>query len=266
MNDVLEFLQNITLVDWVLFAIFVLFAIIGFIRGGAKILIHSIWLIIGFIISSIFYQDLVNLGLFNFANTDEKTTYLISFLAILLLFIILKLIIYKLLKVIAKIHGPCPLNRFIAMVIGLGFAVVFSWYITMDISSFEVIYRIITNDFMRIFLSFLMVFTLVLVLTLSIAKLLHIKVGIDRPCPLLVALQPLDGILNAKNINSSLNNFEGVIFSLLQAIIFIISLIIINNHIEFIQLDYTGLLEQIKNWADFIQNILSDYLLFINKI
>jgi uncharacterized membrane protein required for colicin V production len=266
MDGILEFLQNTPITDWFLLIFAILFALIGFFRGGAKILIHSAWVIAGFLIASGFYQNLTNLQILDTFNLNEQTTYLINFLIIFFAFILLKLVIYKLLNVIAKIHGPCPLNRFVAMVIGFGFAVVFSWYITMDISSFEVMYRIITNDFMRVFLSFLVVFTIVLILALSIAKLLHIKVGIDRPCPLLIALQPLDGILNAKNINSGLNNFEGIIFSLLQGLILIITLIITNNHIELIQIEYTGLFQYLYHWANLTQNVLSDYLLFINKI
>lgn len=265
MDTILEFIQNTPISDWVLIVALVFFAIIGFFRGGAKIIIHSIWAILGLIIASVFYDNTTYVSIFNIFNLNEKSTFFISFISIFIGFFILKLIIYKLLSVIAKIHGPCPLNKFVAMVIGFGFAVVLSWYITMDLSSFEVIYRLITNDFMRVFLSFITVFTIVLILALSLAKLLNIKVGIDRPCPLLVALQPLDGILNAKNIKSVFNNIEGIIFSLLQGCILLIVLIIVNNHFDIIAVDYTGLLETIKEIADFTQNILSDYLLFIDK-
>lgn len=266
MDSILTFLQNTPVTDWVLLIAIIFFAIIGFFRGGAKIIIHSIWWILGLIIASMFYQNLANLELFTFITYNEQGLLFTNFIIILVAFMLLKLAIYKLLAIIAKIHGPCPLNKFIALVIGFGFAVVFSWYITMDISSLEIIYRIIVNDMLRIFLTFLAIFTIVVILVMSLAKLLNIKVGIDRPCPLLVALQPLDGILNAKNINSTLNNIEGMIFSIIQGLVILITFIIINNHLNFIDINYNGSLQNFEEIASFIQNILSDYLLFINKI
>jgi uncharacterized membrane protein required for colicin V production len=265
MDTILHFLQTTPVSDWVLFIAIIFLAIIGFFRGGAKILIHSIWAVFGIIIASIFYESLANSGIFNTLGVAEQLIFFISFIALFILFFILKLLIYKALSAIAKIHGPCPLNRFIALVIGFGFAVVLSWYITMDISSLEVVYRIITNELMRIFLSFLVIFTIVLVLALAVGKLLNVKVGIDRPCPLIVALQPLDGILNAKNINSALNNIEGMIFSILQGLVLLIIAIIINNQFAIITIEYQGLLAHINEIAIMVQDVLSDYLLFINK-
>lgn len=266
MNSIIEFLQSIPIMNWSLLAIMIFFAILGFWRGGAKIIIHSLWWVFGAIIATLLYEPLTHLNLFTFIATDNKSLLFINFIAIFTGFMLLKLVTYNLLATIAKIHGPCPLNRFVALLVGFGFAIVLSWYIARDIASLEIAYRIITNDLLRIILMFLTIFTIIIILAMSVAKLLNIKVGIDRPCPLLVFLQPLDGILNAKNINSVFNNIEGIIFSIIQGFVLLIILIIINNHFNFINIEYSGFFATIKDNADFIQNVLSDYLLFINKI
>lgn len=268
LDEILTFLQSAIATDWIIICLMIVFAILGFIRGGAKILIHSLWSITGIIIATLFYQDITNLNLLIFTNINEQGLLFINFLLIFFLFISLKFGIYKLLKIIANIHGPCPLNRFIAMLIGLFFAVVLSWYITMDVSNFDIVYSLITNDFMRFFSSFIVVFTFMMILVFTFTKLLHVRVGIDKPCPLLVALQPLDGILNAKNINSVWNNLEGIVFSILQGLIILILLIIINNHFELFTLN-TSNIESITYYLQEFsletQSVLSNYLSFINK-
>ena len=265
-SPILNFLHSVTITDWVLLIIIIIFAVIGFIRGGAKIIIHNLWSIIGLILAGIFYQELSILELFDPIVADTQIVLLLNFIAIFLAFILLKLAIYKLLKTIANIHGPCPLNRFLALVIGFGLAVVISWYIAMDIDNLEILYRLVTNDFLRIFIAFITAFSLLVITTMVLSKLLNIKVGIDKPCPLLVALQPLDGFLNAKNINSKINNFEGIIFGILQGLIIIILLIIINNHTSLVEYPPSQILSHIQVWASSIQNVLSEYLLFIDEV
>jgi uncharacterized membrane protein required for colicin V production len=69
MDGILEFLQNTPITDWFLLIFAILFALIGFFRGGAKILIHSAWVIAGFLIASGFYQNLTNLQILDTFNT-----------------------------------------------------------------------------------------------------------------------------------------------------------------------------------------------------
>jgi uncharacterized membrane protein required for colicin V production len=269
MIEALDFLRSMPIYDHFLVLFFALFAIIGFLRGGAKIIIHSLWFIIGILLATYLYQFIASFVIFGIFTTNKQLLLFINFAVILVLFYLLKIAIYRLLAAIANLHGPCPINRFLAAVIGYGIIIVLSWYIALDVHSTTLISELIANNVVRFALTFVFMIFALLTIGYILMVMLNIKVGIDKPCPLIKALQPLDDILNAKKINTLYNSFGGVLLGLIQAFIIIILALIIINHTSLynhtIITNAEGLLLVFKNTALDVQIILSKYLTFLNN-
>ncbi len=257
-TDPLNVIEQLTWSDYSIFLLLVLFTITGLKRGFALGLINFIWIIAAFIVASVFYQMLNESGFWLFKNQA-----LISFCVLFVAFLLLKIGLYKILASIAKIHGSCPLNRFLAIVISVAIAFGISWVLAHNIAHIELIVRLITHEEFRTIASLILIFGAIIISAFVLIKMLNIKVGTDQPCPLLLALRPLDSILSAKNINSPINHFFGLWLGLFKGAVFIVLVIVVLNHID---TSINGILtDEFNTIATNTQTVLSDYLTFIEK-
>jgi uncharacterized membrane protein required for colicin V production len=255
----LNLLGQLIWLDYVVILFIFIGAIIGLKRGFALGLINLTWLSLALIFAGSFYASLSEAHFFWLFNQQPFN----SFLSLLALFLIIKTILYKLLSIIATIHGPCPLNRFLAFLIGVTISLSFSWILAKEVVYIDFIHQLIVHKEARLFTSFALIFALLTTVAFILIKLLNIKVGIDRPCPLLLALRPLDSILNAKKINHPINHFFGFFLGAFKAVVLVVILMIIFN-----QFDYTiniQILNYLDNSVQHIQNVLADYFTFIHK-
>lgn len=254
--DFLNLVGQLSWSDYSIFLLLVLAAMVGFRRGFALGLINFIWIMSAFIVASIFYQLLGESGFWLFKRHD-----FISFVTLFIAFLLLKIGMYKVLASIAKIHGPCPLNRFLAISIGLSIAGGISWILANNTAHIEIVERLITNEELRIITSLILIFGSIIIGVFVLIKILNIKVGTDQPCPLLLALRPLDSILSAKNINSPINHFFGLWLGLFKGMIVVVLIIITLSHLD---VSLQGkLTDEFNAVAANTQNVLSDYLTFI---
>lgn len=257
-GDFLAILEQLTWSDYSIFMLLVLATMLGFKRGFALELINFIWIITAFIVASIFYPLLGEGGFWLFKRHE-----FISFSVLFIAFLFLKIAIYKALSSIAKIHGPCPLNRFLAIFIGFSIAGGISWILANNTAHIEIIERLITHEPLRIMTSLILIFGSIVIVVFVLIKILNIKVGTDQPCPLLVALKPLDSILSAKNINSPINHFFGLWLGLFKGVILVILVMVIFNQIDVSLQGY--LTDKLSAIATNTQSVLSDYLTFVKK-
>jgi hypothetical protein len=166
-------------------------------------------------------------------------------------------------KKISDIHGPCPLNRLLAIFTSLSFVAVISWTLSLDFMQLDIIHRLITRLELRIIVTFLLTFGGIITMGFIIIKMFNIKVGIDRPCPLLLALRPIDSILNARNINSKINHFFGLILGVAKGLVLVILLTIAFNQAGY---NTTSIITQELNEITAnTKTVLADYLTFIRK-
>lgn len=261
LNNLSVFVSQLNLFDSLIILLLLVFAIMGVKRGFALMLIRFVWYLFGLIIASVCYTDLANSGTIGWLGGDDNLN---AFLLILGLFFIFKLIIYKILEKIAALHGPCPVNRFLATTVGILIAAGMSYMLAENISQIEVFYKLVKDENIRLIGVFTLVMSIVLITSFVLIKMLNIKVGIDRPCPLLLALRPLDSILNAKNINSKANHFFGLFFGLFFGFLVVILLHIILVNILSIQID-SYFVTYFEDIASNTQSVLSQYLTFIEK-
>jgi uncharacterized membrane protein required for colicin V production len=258
-TDFLNTAETLSLIDYSIILFLVIMALVGLKRGFALGIINLIWITLGLVFASSFYQTLSNGNLFWLFNQQDLN----SFIAILALFLLIKLILYKLFKSISDIHGPCPLNRFLAILTGLSIASGISWILSLEFMQLDIIHRLITNPELRIISAFLLTFGTIVTVSFVLIKMLNIKVGIDRPCPLLLALRPLDSILNARNINSGINNFFGLFLGAAKGLMLIILLIIAFNQAGYNT--QSTLTQEFYEITANTKTVLADYLTFIRK-
>ncbi|MBE8190069.1 MAG: CvpA family protein, partial [Candidatus Thioglobus sp.] len=190
--EFLGILEQASWSDYSILLLLILALMVGFKRGFALGLINFIWIITAIIVASMFFTKLGESGFWLFKRHE-----LISFATVFLAVLLLKIGLYKVLAKIAKIHGPCPLNRFLAICIGLSIGAGISWILANNTAHIEIISRLITNAELRIIASFILIFGGIIISVFVLIKILNIKVGTDQPCPLLLALKPLDSILSA---------------------------------------------------------------------
>lgn len=259
-TDFLDLIAQLSWFDYFAVITLLVSAWVGFQRGFALTLIRLIWYIAGFIIAALSYTSLANTTWLDWLSGN---VWLNSFVLIFLVFLASKLLIYKLLEKIAALHGPCPVNRFLAIVIGIGLALGVSWLAADKVSQIEIFYQLVNNSVVRFSVVYTVTFSLILIASFVLIKMLNVKVGMDRPCPLLLALKPLDSILNAKNINSKTNHFFGLFAGALMGLIVLLLLMMMFNHLQITTSGHwTGDLTQMANNT---QSVLAQYLNFIEK-
>lgn len=261
MNEILaDFSSNfahLSIADYLIVFLLVIYAIIGLKRGFALELIHLIWLILAFVFAGNFYQSLGEVRFLWFLNDYH----FLNFCLLFVLFFAFKILLYKFLQKIAKIQGPCPLNKFLAIFLGLVIVLNISWALAHNITYIGSFHSLISHEALRITLAFLFNAIVIIIGIVVFAKTFAVKVNTNHPCPLLVALMPLNAALNANGIEGSGNNFFGLLLGALKGGIIAILLIIMLHQYN---ITARGVIaNNVSNVVIGVQNILSQHLTFI---
>ncbi|MEJ6558501.1 MAG: CvpA family protein [Candidatus Thioglobus sp.] len=263
--------------DWVTVVILIAFLVLGFKRGMAKELINFAFLLLAIILAWMFYQPLAVSVTVTWLLLSHQSHMAIAFGVIFIGVLLIKKAVYRLTDISSQISNPCSLNRLFAYFVFLSAAAIVSWYYLDIIANLGIMEIVVTNDSMRIGLSFALTFAIIIGVCSSISNMLNVSIDSSKPCTLSVffkkildALHFLDRILNAKNINSNSNNFGGLLIGLIKGSLVILIMVLVFQSIDSISqqhfwIEANGALRTFQDVASGIKPALSEYLLFIEN-
>ena len=131
------------------------------------------------------------------------------------------------------------------------------------------------NESLRNFISFAIVFTILIVAVIALSKLLNIKIDSENPSlmapvyeVILRVLSSLDSILNARNVGGIINHFFGALLGLFKGGIFVLIIVLILQSMSWVTQNHawvetSGALRTFQDWSVDVKPILSKHLLFI---
>jgi uncharacterized membrane protein required for colicin V production len=263
--------------DWVTVVILIAFLVLGFKRGMAKELINFAFLLLAIILAWMFYQPLAVSVTVTWLLLSHQSHMAIAFGVIFIGVLLIKKAVYRLTDISSQISNPCALNRLFAYFVFLSAAAIVSWYYLDIIANLGIMEIVVTNDSMRIGLSFALTFAIIIGVCFSISNMLNVSIDSSKPCTLSVffkkildALHSLDRILNAKNINSNSNNFGGLLIGLIKGSLVILIMVLVFQSIDSVSqqhfwIEANGALRTFQDVASGIKPALSEYLLFIKN-
>ncbi len=263
--------------DWVTVVILIAFLVLGFKRGMAKELINFAFLLLAIILAWMFYQPLAVSVSVTWLLLSHQSHMAIAFGVIFIGVLLIKKAVYRLTDISSQISNPCALNRLFAYFVFLSAAAIVSWYYLDIIANLGIMEIVVTNDSMRIGLSFALTFAIIIGVCSSISNMLNVSIDSSKPCTLSVffkkildALHSLDRILNAKNINSNSNSFGGLLIGLIKGSLVILIMVLVFQSIDSVSqqhfwIEANGALRTFQDVASDIKPALSEYLLFIEN-
>jgi len=261
--------------DWVIIAIMIGFLILGYKRGLARELINFGFFIATILVSWIFYQALADSTVITWLLLSQQSHLTIAFSIIFVGVLLVKKAIYRIIDASTSIDTPCSLNIIFTRIVIISVALLLSWQYLNTVSQIDFIKYVITNDSLRVNLSFVVIFGLIIGTFFALSKILNISIDSDKPCLLapifekiLNALHAADNLLNARNINSSQNNIFGSIVGLIKGFVFMIMLVLILQSVgwasqQYFWIETDGALRLLQDIATSIKPTLSNYFLFI---
>jgi uncharacterized membrane protein required for colicin V production len=263
--------------DWVTVVILIAFLVLGFKRGMAKELINFAFLLLAIVLAWMFYQPLAVSVSVTWLLLSHQSHMAIAFGVIFIGVLLIKKAVYRLTDISSQISNPCALNRLFAYFVFLSAAAIISWYYLDIIANLGIMEIVITNDSMRIGLSFALTFAIIIGVCSSISNMLNVSIDSSKPCTLSVffkkildALHSLDRILNAKNIDSNSNSFGGLLIGLIKGSLVILIMVLVFQSIDSVSqqhfwIEANGALRTFQDVASDIKPALSEYLLFIEN-
>ncbi|HIL43068.1 MAG TPA: CvpA family protein [Gammaproteobacteria bacterium] len=261
--------------DWIIIAIMIGFLILGYKRGLARELINFGFFIATILVSWIFYQALADSTVITWLLLSQQSHLTIAFSIIFVGVLLVKKAIYRIIDASTSIDTPCSLNIIFTRIVIISVALLLSWQYLNTVSQIDFIKYVITNDSLRVNLSFVVIFGLIIGTFFALSKILNISIDSDKPCLLapifekiLNALHAADNLLNARNINSSQNNIFGSIVGLIKGFVFMIMLVLILQSVgwasqQYFWIETDGALRLLQDIATSIKPTLSNYFLFI---
>ena len=139
----------------------------------------------------------------------------------------------------------------------------------------KTIEAIITNESLRSFVSFVLIFVILMVGLFALSKLLNIKVDTENPSimapvyeGILSALSSLDTLINARNVDGLKNKFFGAILGLFIGGTFVLIVVLILQNMSWVTQNHawvetSGALRTFQDWSVDVKPVLSKYLLFV---
>lgn len=263
--------------DWATVVILIAFLVLGFKRGMAKELINFAFLLLAIVLAWMFYQPLAVSVSVTWLLLSHQSHMAIAFGVIFIGVLLIKKAVYRLTDISSQISNPCALNRLFAYFVFLSAAAIVSWYYLDIIANLGIMEIVVTNDSMRIGLSFALTFAIIIGVCSSISNMLNVSIDSSKPCTLSVffkkildALHSLDRILNAKNINSNSNSFGGLLIGLIKGSLVILIMVLVFQSIDSVSqqhfwIEANGALRTFQDVASGIKPALSEYLLFIEN-
>jgi len=261
--------------DWLTIVILIGFILLGYKRGLARELINFSFFIATIFVSWLFYQNLADSPAITWLMVSQQSYLTIAFSAIFVGVLFVKKGIYKVIEASTTITAPCDLNIVFTRIVIIALALFFSWQYLDVVSQIDSIKYVITNDSLRVDLSFIVIFGLIIGAFFLLAKLFNISIDHSKPCLLapffekiLNILHSADTILNARNINSTQNKVFGSLTGLIKGVLFMLMLVLILQSVGIVSQQYfwveaDGSLRFFQDITTSIKPALSQYFLFI---
>ena len=274
-NNVWSAISLLAWSDWLTLIILIIFVVRGFIQGLAKEVISFIFVIIAIIIAWFYYETFAKTFLSSLIYSDNQSIYALSFGGIFLSIWLIKKGLYRIASASSINQNPNELNRpFANIIITLLITVISYNYIGMisNLSSWE---SLISNESLRNFVSFVVLFAILIIALIALSKLLNIKVDSENPSLMAPAyerilrlLSALDVLINARNIAGLKNKFFGAILGLFKGGTFVLIAVLILQSMSWVTQNHawvetTGALRTFQDWSVDIKPVLSKHLLFV---
>jgi len=263
--------------DWLTIAILIGFLVLGIRRGFAKELINLAFLILAIIIAWLFYQWLAGTVMITWLTLSHQSHLAIAFGTIFIGVLLIKKALYKLTEVSSSISNPCALNRIFALLVFFIATAAASWHYLDGVAGLGIMEIVVTNESLRVGLSFAIVFAIIVGVCSSISNVLNISIDASKPCLLapffqkiLNGLHSADTTLNARNIDSTKNKLLGGLIGLIKGSLAILIMVLVLQSVEWISQQYywvetKGALRTFQDIASDIKPELSQHLLFIES-
>ena len=274
-NNVWSAISLLAWSDWLTLIILVFFIVRGFIQGLAKEIISFIFVVFAIILAWLYYDALAKTFLSNWISADNQSIYALSFGGIFFGIWFIKKGFYRLAGASSNNDNPNGLNRPFAISIILAITAIVSSNYLVVITELQAIEALITNESLRSFVAFSLVFIVLVVALVALSKLLNIKIDTENPSVMapiyegtLRILSSLDVLLNARNVGGLKNNFFGAILVLFKGCIFVLIIVLILQSMTWVTQNHawvetSGALRTFQDWSVDIKPVLSEHLLFV---
>ena len=261
--------------DWLTLIILITFVVRGFIQGLAKEVISFIFVIIAIILAWLYYEPFAKTFLSSWINSDNQSTYALSFGGLFLSAWFIKKGLYRIASASASNQNSNDLNRPFANSVIFVIVGIFSFNFLGTVSDLKTIEAIITNESLRSFVSFVLIFVILMAGLFALSKLLNIKVDTENPSimapvyeGILSALSSLDTLINARNVDGLKNKFFGAILGLFIGGTFVLIVVLILQNMSWVTQNHawvetSGALRTFQDWSVDVKPVLSKYLLFV---
>jgi len=261
--------------DWLTLIILIFFVIRVFVQGLAKEIISLLFVILAIVLAWLYYDNLANTLLSDPTTSEGQSIFALSFGAIFLGIWFVKKALYKTAEASSQIDNPCELNRSFTKIIVTVLVVILSYHYMGVVSELQTMESIVNSNSFRIFVSFGIVFAVLITAVLALSKLLNITIDTEKPClmapvfeKILNILQALDVLINARNVGGLKNNFLGAVLGLFKAGIFVLIIVLVLQSLSWVTQNHawvetSGALRTFQNWAVDIKPFLSEHLLFV---
>jgi uncharacterized membrane protein required for colicin V production len=261
--------------DWLTLIILITFVVRGFIQGLAKEAISFIFVIIAIILAWLYYEPFAKTFLGSWINSENQSTYALSFGGIFLSIWFIKKGLYRIASSSASNQNPNDLNRPFAMTVIVAIIAVASFNYLGLISNLNTFESLISNQSLRSFISFSLVFAILLIVIIALSKLLNIKVDTENPSimapvyeGILRLLSSLDILINARNIEGFKNKLFGAILGLFIGGTFVLIIVLILQSMSWVTQNHawvetSGALRTFQDWSVDVKPVLSKHLLFV---
>ncbi len=263
--------------DWLTLAVLIGFLVLGIKRGIAKELINLAFLILAIIIAWIFYQRLAESTVVTWLLLPQKSHLAIAFGGIFVSILLIKRALYKLIEISSNVSNPCVLNKIFALLVFFTAAAALSWHYLDLVASLALMEIVVTSESLRIWLSFGVVFILIISVFSSIFNVLNVSIDSSKPCLLspvfqkiLNGLHNVDTVINISKIDNTKNKLLGGLIGLIKGALVILIMVLVLQSITWISQQYywvetKGALRTFQNVAIDIKPELSQHLLFIEN-
>ena len=261
--------------DWLTLIILITFVVRGFIQGLAKEAISFIFVIIAIILAWLYYEPFAKTFLGSWINSENQSTYALSFGGIFLSIWFIKKGLYRIASSSASNQNPNDLNRPFATTVIVAIIAVASFNYLGLISNLNTFESLISNQSLRSFISFSLVFAILLIVIIALSKLLNIKVDTENPSimapvyeGILSLLSSLDILINARNIEGFKNKLFGAILGLFIGGTFVLIIVLILQSMSWVTQNHawvetSGALRTFQDWSVDVKPVLSQHLLFV---
>jgi uncharacterized membrane protein required for colicin V production len=261
--------------DWLTLIILIIFVVRGFIQGLAREIISFIFVIFAIILAWLYYDSFAKTFLSSWISQDNQSIFALSFGGIFISIWLIKKGFYRLTDASSNNDNPSALNRPFAVTTILVITAVISFNYRGAVAELQTIESLIVNESLRNFISFAIVFTILIVAVIALSKLLNIKIDSENPSlmapvyeVILRVLSSLDSILNARNVGGITNHFFGALLGLFKGGIFVLIIVLILQSMSWVTQNHawvetSGALRTFQDWSVDVKPILSKHLLFI---